>query len=384
VRLKNDIILLYTKGTEEVYNMDVYKNMNKGEESMKKKILALGLAFAMTLSLAACSGGQEVSREEQEAPAAEEQSTEAAAPAASAKEVKNPYVDEVKIAYVAHDLSTPVNQAWLEGIQRECQYYDNITVQEFNGDSSAENQVKIMSEVINQGYDAILIQCSDGAALADSVTQAEEAGIPVITLNLDANCTHSALVQMFDYDAGRLIADQIAAATNEEGKVVIIQGIAGVSRTDNLEKGFRDTLAQKYPNMEIIASQAADFEKEKATTVMNSFLSQFDKIDGVFAINDAMAAGASLAAQNAGRLDEMVIWGADGEKDALAMIEAGTLTGTIYTNCWDQGSTAAKVALLMIGSEYDSSVLSATPQVMMEPVIATKDTVGDIAEEDRW
>ena len=51
---------------------------------------------------------------------------------------------------------------------------------------------------------------------------------------------------------------------------------------------------------------------------------------------------------------------------------------------WDQGSTAAKIALLMIGSEFDSSVLSKTPQVMMEPVVATKDTVGTIAEEDRW
>lgn len=350
---------------------------------MKKKILALGLALTMVFSLGACSGGQEVSREEQEAPAVADQG-EAEAPAASNKTMKNPYEDDIKIAYVAHDISTPNNQAWLEGIERECEHYDNITIQSFNGDSSAEEQVRIMSEVINQEYDAIIIQCSDGAALADSVTQAEQAGIPVITLNLDANCTHSALVQALDYDAGRLVADEIAAATNEEGKVVIIQGIAGVSRTDNLEKGFRDTLEEKYPNMEIIASQAADFEKEKATTVMNSFLSQFDKIDGVFAINDAMAAGASLAAQNANRLDEMVIWGADGERDALAMIEEGTLTGTIYTNSWDQGSTAAKVALLMIGSEYDSAALSKTPQVMMEAVVAKADTVGTIAEEDRW
>lgn len=348
---------------------------------MKRRILAIGLTLVIAMSLAACSG-QETNREEQEAPAASGES--AGTVSTGNKTVKNPYVDEIKIAYVAHDISTPNNQAWLEGIERECEYYDNITVQSFNGDSSAEEQVRIMSEVINQEYDAIIIQCSDGAALADSVAQAEEAGIPVITLNLDANCVHSALVQALDYDAGRLIADEIAAATNEEGKVVVIQGIAGVSRTDNLEQGFRDTLEEKYPNMEIIASQAADFEKEKATTVMNSFLSQFDQIDGVFAINDAMAEGASLAAQNAGRLDEMVIWGADGEKDALAMIEEGTLTGTIYTNSWDQGSTAAKVALLMIGSEYDSGVLTKTPQVMMEPVVATSETVGTIAEEDRW
>jgi ABC-type sugar transport system, periplasmic component len=345
---------------------------------MKKKILAVCMILVMVLSMAGCSG-KAVNRE------AEESTTTTADKAAttSKKVVKDPYVDKIKIAYIAHDISTPVNQAWLEGIQRECEYYSNITIQSFNGDSSAENQVKLMSEAINQKYDAIIIQCSDGAALADSVAQAEAAGIPVITLNLDANTTHSALVQMADYDAGRLIADKIADEIGKKGNVVVIQGIAGVSRTDNLEKGFRDTIA-KYKDIKIIASQAANFEKEKSTTVMTSFLSQYKDINAVFAINDAMAEGASLAVQNAGRLKEMVIWGADGEKEALSMIEKGTLTGTIYTNCWDQGSTAAKIALLMIGSEYNSNVLSKTPKVIMEPVIATKDTVGTIAKEDRW
>ena len=32
----------------------------------------------------------------------------------------------------------------------------------------------------------------------------------------------SALVQALDYDAGRLVADEIAAATNEEGKVCLL------------------------------------------------------------------------------------------------------------------------------------------------------------------
>ena len=38
----------------------------------------------------------------------------------------------------------------------------------------------------------------------------------------------------------------------------------------------------------------------------------------------------------------------------------------------------------MIGSEYSYKVLSETPEVIMEPVVATKDTVSSIAEEDRW
>ncbi len=297
--------------------------------------------------------------------------------------VKNPYVDPVKIAYVAHDIGTPVNQAWYEGMIQECAYYDNITIQGFDSKSSAEEQVKIMGEIINQKYDAIILQASDNSALAPSVTEAEEAGIPVITINMDVDSVHSALVQMVDYDAGRLAAEAMGEDLNGTGKIVIIQGLPGIIRTDNLERGFRDTIA-KFSGIEIIGSQAANFEKETAISVMNGFLQANSEIDGVFAINDAMAQGASIAAESANRLDGLMIWGADGEKDALAMIEAGKMTGTIYTNCWDEGAAAAKIALLMIGSEYDYSVLSKTPVINMEPVVATIETVGQILPEDRW
>lgn len=38
----------------------------------------------------------------------------------------------------------------------------------------------------------------------------------------------------------------------------------------------------------------------------------------------------------------------------------------------------------MIGSEYSYDVLSKTPVINMEPVVVTKDTVGQILPEDRW
>lgn len=343
---------------------------------MKKKILAIAMAAVMVFGITAC-GGEATARDEGGSGAVASESN---------KVKKDVYSGEqdIRIAYVAHDLSTPNNQAWLEGIQREiAPWADHVTVQAFNGESSAETQVTIMTDVINQEYDAIILQCSDGTALADSVTQAEEAGIPVVTLNLDCTSVHSALVMAVDYDAGRMIADEIAKELNGKGKVVIIEGVQGLTRTDNMERGFIETVEANYPDIEIIDKQSASFEKETAMTVMNSFLQNYDQIDAVFAINDAMAEGAALACQSANK-GGIIIWGADGEKDALEMIESGQMTGTIYTNSWDQGSTAAKIALLMVGSEYSYNVLSETPSVIMEPVIATKDTVGSISEEDRW
>ena len=329
-----------------------------------KKIIATALCLMMAGSLMVGCGGEKTTRED----AGGGTATAAAAGGESNKVTVDPYSgDPVKIAYVAHDLGTPNNQGWKEGIERECASWDNIKVDSYNAESSAETQVQIMSDVISQKYNAIILQCSDGTALAPSVKQAEEAGIPVITVNLDADTVHSALVMAVDYDAGRMAAEQMAKDIGESGEIAIIQGVPGLKRTDNLEKGFRDTIAN-YSGIEIVDAQSASFEKETAITVMNSFLQSHPNLKGVFAINDAMAEGAALAAESAGKKGQLSIWGADGEKDALAMIESGDMTGTIYTNSWDEGSTAAKIALLMIGSEYSYNVLD----------------VASIPEEDRW
>ena len=353
----------------------------KGGHIMKRFTTALAAVMVLTVFLSGCQIRKTVRIDPNPNLGASEA---AAAGGVSNKVRKDPYAaEQIRIAYVAHDLGTPNNQAWLEGIQRECASWDNIQVSAFNGESSAETQVQIMGDIINQHYDAIILQCSDGTALAPSVAQAEESGIPVITLNLDADTVHSALVMAVDYDAGRMAADKMAEQLGGSGKIGIIQGVPGLHRTDNLEQGFRDTIAN-YSGIEIVEAQSASFEKETAITVMNSFLQSHSDLAGVFCINDAMAEGAALAAESAGKGGQLVIWGADGEKDALAMIESGQMSGTIYTNSWDEGSTAAKIALLMIGSEYSYNVLTRTPQVIMEPIVATIETVGDIAAEDRW
>ncbi len=348
---------------------------------MKKKALALVLTVSLALGLAACGGGATTTREDTGSSAGA-----AAAASSSPKQKVDPYAgDEVKIAYIAHDIGTPNNQGWKEGIERECGSWSNIKVDSYGAEEKAENQVQIMTDCINQGYNAIILQCSDGTALAPSVKQAEEAGIPVITVNLDcsSDTIHSALVMAVDYDAGRMAADKMAEQMGEKGKIAIIQGVPGLERTDNLEKGFRDTIAN-YSGIEIVDAQSASFQKDTAIDVMNSFLQQYEDLAGVFAINDAMAEGAALAAQSANKKGQICIWGADGEKDALAMIESGDMAGTIYTNSWDEGSTAAKIALLMIGSEYDYTCLTQTPKVIMEPIVVTAENVGDIAPEDRW
>ena len=335
-----------------------------------KKLLAIVLSVIMMLSLAACGGVQVDGQAQNDAPAA-------------AAAAKDPYKDEIKIAFVPNVIGDSVAAAWGDGAEKELAVFPNVTFQRFDGKASAETQVQIMSDLVNQKYDAIILQAADSAALAASVQQAEAAGIPVITLNLDADTPHAGLIAMVDYEAGALVAKSMAESMGEKGNVVIIQATAGATRGENLEAGFRDEL-KNHPDVTILDAQSGEWLTEKANVVMNDFLTKYPDIGGVFCHNDAMAEGASQAAEAAGRLEEMAIWGADGESKALEYIENGKMAGTIYTNCYDQGATAARLAMYMIGSGVNSSAYTRTPVIKMAPIVATPDTVSQIGDNIRW
>lgn len=302
-----------------------------------------------------------------------------AAPAATAAEGRKTW----KIGFISWAISHTVPAAWAKGMQDYCDNFPNISLKVFDGEEKPETQARLMQDLINQGYDAIILQAADAAALALSVEEAEEMGIPVICINLDTTVPHAGLVQMAGYEAGYLVGEAMAKQMNGKGKVVIIQGVIGASTAVLRETGFRDAIA-KHSGIEILAAQPADWDKQKGMTVMNSFLQAYPQIDGVFGVNDSMAEGAALAAEAAGRLKGMYIWGDDGQKDTLAMIEDGRMAGTIYTNCFEQGAMSAALCTYILSSGIDVKDIPNTGVINMAPVVVTKDNVHNILEKDRW
>ena len=334
-----------------------------------KKFFAVLLCAAMLLSLVGCSNV---------AVDGADNNTEAGAASGtiSTREAKDPYTDPIKI--IGGDTTAT---AWGDGMERELENFPNVTFQRFNANGSLETMVQMMSDLVNQGYDGIVLQSIDQAAMANSVMEAEAAGIPVVTVNLDAATTHAALVAMVDVAAGEIIAEQIGEALGGTGNVVIIQATPGATRGENLESGFRSKLASDYPGVTILDAQSAEWQAEKANVLMNDFLTKYDDIDAVFCHNDAMAEGAAQACEAAG-ISDILIWGSDGETKALEYIEQGRMTGTIYTNTYDQGATCIRLLMYCIASGIDTSKLAETPVILMAPVVVTKDNVSEIT--DRW
>ncbi len=125
--------------------------------------------------------------------------------------------------------------------------------------------------------------------------------------------------------------------------MVELVGVLGQETSREKSRGFQDAL-KKYPGIELLSSQPANYDRATAMSVMENWLQSFDRIDAVYAANDEMALGAMQAIEAAGKLDEIFIMGNDGTDEALEAVAEGRLGATNGTPGYIQGYIAIDVA----------------------------------------
>ena len=101
-------------------------------------------------------------------------------------------------------------------------------------------------------------------------------------------------------------------------------------------------------------------------------------------VNFYRLATAVDVAKQKGILGKMTIFGNDGEKDALESIENGELTGTKYTDVYQQGRFAASVAAVLTSGGVSAGDFQSQGKLLMPYIIATAENVRDIQPSQRW
>ncbi len=200
---------------------------------------------------------------------------------------------------------------------------DDVDVTVVSSAYDLGRQVQQIDDFIAAGMDLILINAADSKGIFPAVKRAQEAGIKVVAVDVNAEGA-DATVTSNNFQAGADACQYLADKLNGKGDVVIING-PPVSAVIDRVAGCKDVFS-KYKDINILSdNQNAGGSREGGLESMTALLSAFPKIDGVFAINDPSAIGADLAARQAGR-KEFIITGVDGAPDAEeALREEGTL-----------------------------------------------------------
>ena len=288
-----------------------------------------------------------------------------------------------KMAFIQWQPHT-VPAAWSKGIEEVLKPQQVIDYELLDGQNKVEVQASLMDTLINQGASVIFLQPIDSVALAPSIAKAKRAGIGVITLNIDATEAHAAHVEMNHYFGAMDIAKAMGDAMGGKGKVAILNAPPGIIIRDQRTNGFLDGLKKHHPDIEVVADQVADWDRKKAQDVLNTILVANPDLGGAYGVNDSMALGAVDVAKEKGLIGKMAIFGNDGEIAALESIEAGELTGTQYTDVYQQGRLAAAAATVLATGGVPAAAFAQQSHLLMPYVIATKDNVSTIQPAQRW
>ena len=291
--------------------------------------------------------------------------------------------DRIKMAFIQWQPHT-VPAAWSKGIAEVLANQQIIDYDLLDGQNNVEVQVSLMDTLIDGGAKVIFLQPIDSVALAPSIAKAKRAGISVITLNIDATEPHAAHVEMNHYYGAMEIAKVMGDKMGGKGNVAILNAPPGIVIRDQRTNGFVDGMKLSHPDIVIVADQVADWSRKKAQDVLNTILAANPDLGGVYGVNDSMALGAVDVAKDKGLIGKLVIFGNDGETDALESIAAGELTGTQYTDVLQQGRFAASAATVIATGMVSADAFGAQGHILMPYMIATKDNVAAILPAQRW
>lgn len=354
---------------------------------MRKQIGATVLAMAMACSLMAGCGSGTESTTAAAAPASTEAAKEDAAKDEAAKdEAKEPAAEAEKsddggsgkkyvIGLAMNTQTNPFFVDVKDGVQKAADEH-GIELYITDAQDDPTIQMKDVENLITKKPDAIIIDTCDSDAIVSSIEACNEAGIPVFTMDREAN--GGEVISHIGYDAiksGRMAGQYLVDTLGGKGKIVEIQGIMGTNVAQNRSQGFNEIMKEN-PDMEIVACQVADFDRAKGMSVMENILQANPEIDGLYAANDEMLLGALEAMEAAGRTDEIVKIGCDAIDDTLDAMKSGKVDATIAEPPFFLGK-----AILNTAYDYLEGK-TVEPYVILDNQLVTQDTVDTLVTKE--
>ncbi|WNG52060.1 substrate-binding domain-containing protein [Archangium minus] len=180
-------------------------------------------------------------------------------------------------------------------------------------------QTSDIEDMMAQQVDGLVVLATESAPITPVAEKAKARGIFIV--NVDRGFLKPVADVFLEGDNkafGRKSAEFIVQKLGGKGNVVILRGIPSTVDTDRYEAAME--VFKQNPGIQVLAAQPGMWNQQKSLEVMQSYLSQFPKIDAVWASDDDMALGAEKAIKEAGRQNEMWLFGGGGMKDIVKRV----------------------------------------------------------------
>lgn len=239
---------------------------------------------------------------------------------------------------------------------------------------SAEQQVSDIENIMTLDPDILISIPVDATASADAYMRAAEAGITIVFMDncpvgMTAGEDYVSVVSADNYGNGCIAAEILGETLGGEGDVGMVYYDADFFVSNQRDQGFKDTMAEKYPDINIVTEQG--FTDENGCSEQgDAILTQYPNINGIYASWDIPMEGVLSSVRAAGMEGQIALTTIDLGNNIALEIANGTVAGLGAQMPYDQGVAEATLAAMSIlGEECPSYVAVPAKRVDSENVL---------------
>lgn len=214
-------------------------------------------------------------------------------------------------------------------------------------------QIPVLDAIRTSKPDFLLAVPVNDTALLGPIQQFTTEGIPVATVDTDLADRSARLtnVSSDNYNGGTIIAEALAEAVGEKGKVGLLCYNPGITVNDQRRAGFEDTI-KNYPDIEYVGSQLMNTSTE-VDQVLPPFLTKNPDLAGL-ATCDGNSTGRS-AAIIAERGADIKVAGFDVDEDLVNGLRNGRIAALAVQQTQEMGAAAVRWAYEYLTGEEPST-----------------------------
>jgi ribose transport system substrate-binding protein len=278
------------------------------------------------------------------------------------KESQN--VEKYKIGLVMKTLTNPFFVKMEDGARKAEEEFDvDLIVKTGTKETSIEQQIQIVENLISQNVDAIVIAPGSSVELVKVLKKAQDNGIKIVNIDnkLDKvesekqNLTEVPFISVKNDEGAYLATKELCKDIEGNKNAVIIEGIRDAENAKLRKEGAEDAFLENN-NVKIIASETANWKIDEAYEVFKEIYSKNSDIDLVFCANDMMALGVIEYLKEI-KNDKVKVASFDNLDEVKDSVLNGDLVVTIDQQADIQGYKGVEIAMEMLkGNAVESEI----------------------------
>lgn len=205
-------------------------------------------------------------------------------------------------------------------------------------DLDPAKQNEVVEAWITKGVDVIAVSVENQAGISTVLRKAREKGIKVITWDADSekDARDFLINQATPQGIGYTLTDEAARIMNSKGEFAVVTASLSAANQNEWIKNIKVRLAEKYPDMKLVAIQPSEGDRDRAFAETQTILKVHPNVKVIMAIAAPAVPGAAEAVKQAGRSDVKVT-GLSLPNMNKPYVKAGVVDSVVLWNTVDLG-----------------------------------------------